>query len=105
MRTRFGYLFRALRQWRPAAPAARQPDPFQTLAVQHRLTCVAAEIRLLERDTCRWARGHHLIAATGAYDQLLCQAARMSGLPVPDAEPPVRRLILETQLQDQGWRW
>lgn len=98
-------MLRALREHWPVAERASGPDPFETLAVQHRLACVAAEIRALERDTCRWARGHHLTAATGAYDQLLCQAARMTGVPVPDADPVVRRLMLEVQLRDQGWSW
>ncbi|WP_166346758.1 hypothetical protein [Phytoactinopolyspora limicola] len=98
-------LMRALRVWWPAGQPEPGPDPFETLAVQYRLAIVAAEIRTLEHDMRGWARGHHLIAATAAYDHLLCDAAEMSGLAVPDTEGPVRRLILEAELRERGWSW
>ncbi len=85
--------------------AAQEPDPFRTLAVQLRLGRIAAEISHLERDQGRWARAHHLVAATAAYDDLLCEAAVLSGLPVPDVSPAVRRLMIEGQLRHQGWSW
>ncbi|NDL58087.1 hypothetical protein [Phytoactinopolyspora mesophila] len=105
MRTSFVDLFRALFQRWPGDGREHHPDPFDTLAVQYRLSSVAAEIHTLERDMRRWARGHHLIAATAAYEHLLCDAARMSGVPIPDTEGPVRRLILEAELRNRGWEW
>jgi hypothetical protein len=101
----FAELVRALRLRRPLEEPTSGPDPFDTLSVQFRLASVAEEIRTLERGGRRWARGFHLVAATAAYDGLLCDAARMSGLPVPDADPPVRKLILESELRSQGWNW
>ncbi|WP_129669724.1 hypothetical protein [Phytoactinopolyspora endophytica] len=105
MGTTFAGLVRALRRRRPTEEPTPGPDPFDTLTVQYRLTRVAAEIKVLERDGRRWARGFHLVAATAAYDGLLCDAARMSGVPIPDADPPVRRLILEPELRRIGWNW
>jgi hypothetical protein len=45
------------------------------------------------------------VAATAAYDDLLREAAVLSGLPVPDVSPAVRRLMIEGQLRHQGWNW
>ncbi|HEY9409448.1 MAG TPA: hypothetical protein VIP77_07695 [Jiangellaceae bacterium] len=80
-------------------------DPFATLAVQLRLSRLTAEIGHLERDQGRWARAHHLVAANAAYDDLLAEAARLSGVAVPDAAPAVRRLMIEAQLRHDGWSW
>lgn len=81
------------------------PDPFVSLTVQWRLSRLAWEIRHLERDPGRWARAHHLRAAALAYDDLLAEACTLAGIPVPDAIPPVRRLIMETELRSHGWTW
>lgn len=105
MSASFTEFVRALRLRRPGPEPPPGPDPFETLAVQFRLGQLAAEIRTLERDRRRWARGFHLVAATSAYDGLLCDAARMSGVPVPDADPPVRKVMLEAELRRQGWTW
>jgi hypothetical protein len=70
MRTSFTDLFRALLQRWPADEREHHPNPFDTLAIQYRLTSVAAEIHALQRDKRRWARGHHLIAATAAVERL-----------------------------------
>lgn len=104
MRTNLTELIRTLRL-RTGTERDPVPDPFDTLAIQYRLSSVSAEIRALERDIRRWARGHHLIAATAAYDHLLCDAARLSCLPIPDADGPVRRVILEAELRSHGWDW
>lgn len=82
-----------------------EPDPFVSLSVQGHLSRVAWEIRRLERDDVLWARAHHLRAALLAYDELLCEAAALAGIPVPHAPVPIRRLILESQLQSSGWSW
>ncbi|NED95304.1 hypothetical protein G1H11_08245 [Phytoactinopolyspora alkaliphila] len=101
----FAELVRALRLWRPVDESPSGPDPFDTLSLQYRLASVAEEIRVLERDGRRWARSFHIVAATSAYDGLLCDAARMSGVPIPDADPPVRKIILESELRRHGWNW
>lgn len=107
MSTHFADFTRALRRrWSSGrADVCTVHDPFQTLEVQLRLTRVAAEIRHLERDQGRWARAHHLSAATAAYDDLLIEAARLTGVPVPEAKPPVRRLMIESDLRHSGWTW
>lgn len=109
MRTTFtiAHLTRSLRRrWvadaRPSTPP--HPDPFATLAVQLRLTRVASELRRLDGNE-RWAAGHHLTAATMAYDDLLAEAAELSDIEVPDAPRSVRRVVLEAQLHGAGWTW
>lgn len=103
MATHFGDLARTiLRRSRPSGLAA---DPFASLGIQWRLRRVAAEIRHLEQDDGRWARVHHLRAAELAYDDLLAEACRLAGIPVPDAPRPVRRLIMEGDLRTRGWTW
>ncbi|HEU4540658.1 MAG TPA: hypothetical protein VFR23_05980 [Jiangellaceae bacterium] len=82
-----------------------QPDPMETLVVQWRLSRLAWEIRQLESDENRWARAHHLRAAEIAYDDLLAEACGLAGIPVPVAAPPVRRLIIESDLRVRGWTW
>ncbi|WP_053203896.1 hypothetical protein [Jiangella muralis] len=107
MESPFHDVTRALRRRWPggrAAPAVAA-DPFETLTVQLRLTRVSGEIRRLERDQGRWARAHHLTAATRAYDDLLLDAARLAGLPVPDAPPAIRRVMIESALRHDGWSW
>lgn len=99
-------IVRALRIRRPAEEQTTAGfDPFATLAIQYRLGHLADEIRALERGGRKWARGFHLVAATSAYDGLLCDAARMSGVPIPDADLPVRKIMLEAELRSHGWTW
>ncbi|AYY11460.1 hypothetical protein EF847_00700 [Actinobacteria bacterium YIM 96077] len=105
MRTSLVDLFRALRLRRPVEEPEPGSDPFDTLAIQYRLSRVAAEIHTLENTRRCWARGFHLVAATTAYDGLLCDAARMAGVPIPDTEPRVRTLMLEAELRRLGWHW
>ncbi|TDE07931.1 hypothetical protein [Jiangella asiatica] len=99
-----GKVFRRRRAGGRGAPCI-MPDPFQTLNVQLRLSRVVGEIRRLECDQGRWARAHHLAAATRAYDDLLLDAARLAGVPVPDAPAPVRRVMIESALRHDGWSW
>ena len=65
--------------------AAAAPDPLATLALQVRLTELAAELRRIEADPDVYARAHHYLAVQGAYDALLREACRLTGLPVADA--------------------
>ena len=90
----------------------RAPDPLVTLAVQVRLGCLADELRAVERDPDVYARAHHYLAAQGAYDALLREACRLSGLDV--AADPLRaglrsdedeRLREELELSARGWTW
>jgi hypothetical protein len=80
-------------------------DPMATLAVQWRLSRLACEIRRLETDGSSWAKAHHLRAAEIAYDDLLAEACELVGIPAPVAAPPVRRLIMESDLRVRGWTW
>lgn len=90
----------------------RAPDPLVTLAVQVRLGELAHELRAVEDDPGVYARAHHYLAAQGAYDALLREACRLSGL---DVEPdPLRaglrsdedeRLREELELSARGWTW
>lgn len=88
------------------------PDPLETLALQVRLSELAAEMRRLEADPDVYARAHHYLAVQGAYDALLREACRLTGLPVEDA--PLRagfragdeeRFREELELSSRGWSW
>ncbi|KFD43763.1 hypothetical protein IU11_08655 [Cellulosimicrobium sp. MM] len=90
----------------------RHPDPLTTLALQVRLTALAAELRRIEADPDVYARAHHYLAVQGAYDALLREACRLTGLPVADA--PLRagfrtgddeRFREELELSARGWSW
>lgn len=107
MESHFHDLTRALRRrWSGGRSApCIAADPFETLNVQLRLTRIVGEICRLERDQGRWARAHHLAATTRAYDDLLIEAARMAGVPVPDAPAPIRRVMIESALRHDGWSW
>lgn len=91
---------------------AAAPDPLATLALQVRLTELAAELRRIEADPDVYARAHHYLAVQGAYDALLREACRLTGLPVADA--PLRagfrtgddeRFREELELSARGWSW
>ncbi|SDF39231.1 hypothetical protein SAMN04487781_1341 [Cellulosimicrobium cellulans] len=91
---------------------AAAPDPLTTLALQVRLTALAAELRRIEADPDVYARAHHYLAVQGAYDALLREACRLTGLPVADA--PLRagfrtgddeRFREELELSARGWSW
>lgn len=94
---------------RRRAPA---PDPLETLALQVRLSELAAEMHRIEADPGLYARAHHYLALQGAYDALLREACRLTGLPVEDA--PLRagfrtgddeRFREELELSARGWSW
>ncbi len=112
------------RGWRGAERAPRRralfrrrrrdpvPDPLATLALQVRLSELAAEMRRIEADPDVYARAHHYLAVQGAYDALLREACRLTGLPVEDA--PLRaglragdaeRFREELELSARGWSW
>ncbi len=91
---------------------AEQADPLVTLAIQMRLGELARELRAVEGDPDVFARAHHWRAVQGAYDALLREACRLSGLPVDDV--PLRlderaaaeeRLREELELSARGWSW
>jgi hypothetical protein len=95
---------------RPPGPGQRRRrggvDPFCALEVQCALSRVEAEIvALTTQDDNRFARGHHLIAARLAFDQLLdeaCRLAEVADLPAPG---PLRRMVAEAELRLRGWTW
>jgi hypothetical protein len=91
----------------------KAPDPFEVLAVQMRLSAIAANIRAIEDEPHLYARAHHLHAAHVAYDDLLAEACLLAGV---DAGPPLgfsvpeelrvdRRLQEELELSALGWTW
>lgn len=91
---------------------AAQADPLVTLAIQVRLGELARELRAVEADPDVFARAHHWRAVQSAYDALLREACRLSGLPVEDV--PLRlderaaaeeRLREELELSSRGWTW
>lgn len=102
---------------RPRRPTWRErrrraPDPLVALALQIRLGRLAHELRDVEDDPRVYARAHHYLAAQGAYDALLREACRLSGLDV--ATDPLRagarsdadeRLREELELSSRGWTW
>ncbi|MFC8921128.1 hypothetical protein [Cellulosimicrobium sp. NPDC057127] len=90
----------------------RVPDPLETLALQVRLSELTAELRRIEADPDVYARAHHYLAVQGAYDALLREACRLTGLPVEDV--PLRagfragdaeRFREELELSARGWSW
>jgi len=84
--------------------------PLRTLAIQTRLSELAAEVQRLERGD-EWARGHHLRAAETAYDYLLAEACARAGVAgelaaaanLRAAKPA--RLDMELALSERGWNW
>jgi len=100
---------------RPRVPRRRRhapPDPLVTLGLQVRLSELAAEMRRIEADPDVYARAHHYLAVQGAYDALLREACRLTGLPVDDAPlqagfraGDAERFREELELSARGWTW
>lgn len=104
---------------RPAGVLHRgDDDPFEVLALQCRLTALAAEIQRLERDRTTIALAHHLRATQYAYDALLAEACHLVGLPddlpapaIPGTIPASwivdedTRMRKELELSARGWTW
>jgi hypothetical protein len=90
----------------------RALDPLVVLELQIRLGRLAHELRDVEDDPGVYARAHHYLAAQGAYDALLREACRLSGLDV-DTDPlraglrsdEDERLREELELSARGWTW
>lgn len=83
-------------------------NPFRTLEVQLALSRLDREIARLEAgDTGTFAQGHHLRAALLAYEQVLAEACRLAGIPVPPLPEGrcLRRLLAEAELRARGWSW
>jgi hypothetical protein len=91
----------------------KEPDPFEVLSVQMRLSVIAADIRAIEDEPHLYARAHHLHAARVAYDDLLAEACRLAGLEpgprmsfsVPEEKRFDERLREEVELTALGWTW
>ncbi|WP_265520245.1 hypothetical protein [Oerskovia flava] len=107
----------AARWTQPAGTRARtrggeEIDPIVTLELQVRLSELADEMRRIEQDPVLYGRAHHYLAVQGAYDALLRDACRLTGLPVEDV--PLRaglrvgddeRFREELELSARGWSW
>ncbi len=94
-------------------PRPTEPDPFEALALQMRLSAVAAQLHQLETDPRTFGLGRRMEATLAAYDDLLDQARLMAGvanapvIPTPGlrrrSEP--ERLADELELAEHGWLW
>lgn len=81
-------------------------DPFSALEVQLALGRLEEEIvRLLRHDDDRFARGHHVMAARLAFDQVLEEACRLAGITDLPESPSLRRIVAEAELRTRGWTW
>ena len=93
----------------------REPDPFEILHVQHRLSALANELRVLESvdaDRTYYARAHRIHSRRNAYDQLLAEACKLAGVPTQRIGPDGghcrsedQRLQEEMELAARGWSW
>ena len=84
-----------------------KPDPFEVLRVQDRLAAVSRQPHDLEADEDAYARVHRLAAVRAAYDDLLVEACRLSGVPPKPAGPrdDAARWQEEQALVERGWTW
>lgn len=102
----------------PVGAHREEDDPFEVLALQCRLTALAAEIQRLERDRSTIALAHHLRATQYAYDVLLAEACQLIGVQTEAEPPPVpddvggswivdeaTRMRKELELSSRGWTW
>lgn len=98
-------LVERIRRRLPGVFPERGPDPFQTLALQARLTRLASEIQSLDGEPgLTFAGNHHSRAAQMAYEQTLDDACRLIGVPV-EGGGPTHRLMAEARLIHAGWTW
>jgi hypothetical protein len=88
-------------------PPQREPDPFEALHVQTRLSAVAEEVRLLTGDCEVYAPAERLKARRQAYDRLLEDACVLAGVPTSPQAPrqDAERLRREVELVARGWSW
>lgn len=91
------------------APRLRETngtDPFETLAVQSRLSRLAGELRAIDDPgNRRFGAWHHARAAQEAYERTLDDACRLAGVDVEPGRGPSHRLLAEAALESAGWRW
>ena len=81
------------------------PDPFEPLRLQLSLARLAAEVERQRADDQGYARAHHVRAAVVAYDDLLEEACRVTGVVLPRMEAGPWRIMAEAELQARGWEW
>ena len=84
-----------------------EPDPFDTLRLQTRLSHLAGEIRRIETSPRIYARAHRLMAVEAAYDDLLDEACRLAGVPGEEElkRGEEKRWHEEQELASRGWSW
>jgi hypothetical protein len=81
-------------------------DPFETLALQSRLSRLAREMRALDDPSSRgFGTWHHTRAAQEAYERTLDDACRLARVDVEPGRGAAHRLIAEAMLESAGWRW
>lgn len=110
---------RSLPRSRPwTRPVTVETDPFEMLALQFRLSTLAAQIQRIEHDQSSLARAHHLRATQYAYDSILLQACLLVGLDAQSRSPDPDDLVSESWVVDEdermrrelelcarGWSW
>jgi hypothetical protein len=86
---------------------SRRADPFEALEVQMTLARLEGEIDvLLHGQDRRFARAHHLRAATDAYEDALREGCRLASVEdLPPRRTTRGRLIAEAELRSRGWSW
>ena len=91
----------------PGRRCTPQPDPFEALWVQTRLSAVAEEIRALHHDDAAFARAARLEARSAAYDALLVEACGLAGVDHLEESPGrhAMRMRRELELAQRGWSW
>lgn len=91
----------------PLPRRAHQPDPFEALRVQNRLSALAEEIQALHFDDAAFARAARLEARSDAYDALLREACALAGVENLEEAPgrATMRMRRELELAQRGWSW
>ncbi|MGF1661296.1 MAG: hypothetical protein ACFCVG_02290 [Kineosporiaceae bacterium] len=83
----------------------RHPDPARVAELTAALARLDREIARIRRSDGAYARAHHLHAAVRAYGDVLDEARRVAGIPAPDGDEDVRRMLAEVELRTRGWDW
>jgi hypothetical protein len=87
------------------APVRRRPDPARVAELTAALARLDREIARIRHSEGAYARAHHLRAAVRAYGDVLDEARRVAGIPAPEGDEDVRRMLAEVELRTRGWHW
>jgi hypothetical protein len=87
------------------APDRGRPDPAHVAELTAALARLDREIARIRCSDRAYARAHHLRAAVHAYGDVLDEARRVAGIPAPEGDEDVRRMLAEVELRTRGWHW